>query len=71
MVFDGDAMGARFWVKVIVIAVVAAIAAMLAVLLISSAFVAWGLFGGFLALAVVLILLGWITDRRRAATTGP
>jgi hypothetical protein len=35
-------------------------------LLVTSAFVAWGVFGGFLALAVVLMLIGWITDRRRA-----
>ena len=27
---------------------------------------AWGIFGGFVALAIVLMLIGWITDRRRA-----
>jgi hypothetical protein len=64
VVFDSDAMG--FWFKVLAIAVVAAIGAILAILLISSVFVKWGLFGGLLALAVVLILIGWITDRRRA-----
>jgi hypothetical protein len=59
-------MGIGFWVKVLVGAVAAAIGAILAILLISSVFVKWGLFGGLLALAVVLILIGWITDRRRA-----
>jgi hypothetical protein len=66
MVFDAQAMGVGFWVKVLVGAVAAAIGAILAILLISSVFVKWGLFGGLLALAVVLILIGWITDRRRA-----
>jgi hypothetical protein len=58
-------MGFGFWAKVFAIAVAAAIAAILALLLISSAFVRWGLFGGLLAIAIVLILIGWITDRRR------
>jgi hypothetical protein len=66
MVFDAQAMGFGFWVKVLVGAVAAAIGAILAILLISSVFVKWGLFGGLLALAVVLIVIGWITDRRRA-----
>ena len=48
------------------IAVARAIVSVIVLLLVSSAFVAWGIFGGFLALAVVLMLIGWITDRRRA-----
>ena len=77
VVFDSHAMGFGFWVKVLVGAVLAAIGAILAILLISSVFVKWGLFGGLLALAVVLIVIGWITDRRRgdddyvAHSTGP
>lgn len=59
-------MGLGFWFKVSAIAVAAAIASVIALLLVSSAFVAWGVFGGFLAVAVVLMLIGWITDRRRA-----
>lgn len=59
-------MGLGFWFKVSGIAVAAAIASVIALLLVSSAFVAWGVFGGFLAVAVVLMLIGWITDRRRA-----
>ncbi len=58
-------MGFGFWFKVMALAVLAAIGAVLAILLISSAFARWGLFGGLLGLAVVLILIGWITDRRR------
>jgi hypothetical protein len=65
VVFDSGAMGFGFWFKVLAVAVVAAIGAVLAIVLISSAFVKWGLFGGLLAIAVVLILIGWITDRRR------
>ena len=59
-------MGFAFWFKVAAIALAIAIASVIVLLLVSSAFVAWGVFGGFLALAVVLMLIGWITDRRRA-----
>ncbi|HET7368827.1 MAG TPA: hypothetical protein VFI83_10720 [Gaiella sp.] len=59
-------MGFAFWFKVAAIAIAIAIASVIVLLLVSSAFVAWGVFGGFLALAVALMLIGWITDRRRA-----
>jgi hypothetical protein len=59
-------MGFAFWFKVAAIAVAVAIASVIVLLLVTSAFVAWGVFGGFLALAIVLMLIGWITDRRRA-----
>jgi hypothetical protein len=61
-------MGFGFWLKVSAIAVAVAIASVIVLLLVSSAFVAWGVFGGFIALAIVLMLIGWITDRRRART---
>ena len=59
-------MGFGFWFKVSAIALAVAIASVIVLLLITSAFVAWGVFGGLLALAIVLKLIGWITDRRRA-----
>jgi hypothetical protein len=59
-------MGFAFWFKVAAIAVAIAIASVIVHLIVTSACVAWGVFGGFLALAVVLMLIGWITDRRRA-----
>jgi hypothetical protein len=59
-------MGFAFWFKVAAIALAIAIVSVIVLLLVTSAFVAWGVFGGFLALAVVLMLIGWITDRRRA-----
>lgn len=59
-------MGLGFWFKVAAISVAAAIISVIVLLLVTRAFVAWGVFGGFLALAVVLMLIGWITDRRRA-----
>lgn len=73
MVFDSDAMGLGFWFKILALAIAAAIGAGLAILLISSVFVKWGLFGGLLAIAAVLILIGWISDRRRRDDpyTGP
>jgi len=59
-------MGFAFWFKVAAIALAIAIVSVIVLLLVTSAFVAWGVFGGFLALAVVLMLIGWITDRHRA-----
>jgi hypothetical protein len=59
-------MGFAFWFKVAAIALAIAVVSVIVLLLVTSAFVAWGVFGGFLALAVVLMLIGWITDRRRA-----
>ena len=59
-------MGFGFWFKVPAIALAVAIASVIVLLLITSAFVAWGVFGGLLALAIVLMLIGWISDRRRA-----
>jgi hypothetical protein len=59
-------MGFAFWLKVAAVALAIAIVSVIVLLLVTSAFVAWGVFGGFLALAVVLMLIGWITDRRRA-----
>jgi hypothetical protein len=59
-------MGFAFWFKVAAIALAIAIVSVIVLLLVTSAFVAWGVFGGFVALAVVLMLIGWITDRRRA-----
>ena len=59
-------MGFGFWFKVSAIALAVVIASVIVLLLITSAFVAWGVFGGLLALAIVLMLIGWITDRRRA-----
>jgi hypothetical protein len=59
-------MGFGFWYKVSAIAVAIAIVSVIVLLLVASAFVAWGVFGGLLALAIVLMLIGWITDRRRA-----
>ena len=59
-------MGFAFWFKVAATALAIAIVSVIVLLLVTSAFVAWGVFGGFVALAVVLMLIGWITDRRRA-----
>lgn len=59
-------MGFAFWLRLAGICIVAAIAAVIILLLVTKAFVAWGIFGGLLGLAIVLMLVGWITDRRRA-----
>ena len=59
-------MGFGFWIKLAALAVAIAIVSVIILLLVTKEFVAWGIFGGLLALAIVLMLIGWISDRRRA-----
>ena len=59
-------MGFGFWFKVSAIAVAIAIVSVIVLLLVASAFLAWGDFGCLLALPIILMLIGWITDMRRA-----
>jgi hypothetical protein len=59
-------LGWRFWVKWAILLVALGIAAMIVFLLIGVAWAAWGLFGTLAALAVVLLLFGWLYDRREA-----
>ena len=49
-------MGFAFWLKLAAFCVAVAIVAVITLLVVSKAFVAWGVFGGFLALAVVLVV---------------
>ncbi len=65
VLFDAR-MGFGFWIKLAALAVAIAIVSVIILLLVTKAFVAWGIFGGLLALAIVLMLIGWISDRRRA-----
>ena len=63
---DDEGLGGSFFLKVAGVCVAVAIAAMIFFLIFWRAVYAWGFFGAFLALAAVLILSGWIYDRRQA-----
>ena len=63
---DDQALGFRFYAGIAGIMVAIGIAVWVFVILISRAVYAWGLFGMFLVLAVVLIAFGWLVDRREA-----
>lgn len=66
LVFDCPSVGFALWFRLAALCVVVAIVAGIVLVLVTEAFVAWGVIGGFLAIAVVLMLIGWVTDRRRA-----
>jgi uncharacterized membrane protein len=59
-------MGAKFWIGFMAAVVGLGIAALLIFLLIDAAWYRWGFLGGCLALAVVLLVIAWIMDRRTA-----
>ena len=61
-----EGLGFKFWIKLAGIVALCGIAAMILFLLLSRAVYAWGFLGGFLAFALLLILVGWIWDRRNA-----
>ena len=63
---DDQALGFRFYAGFAGIVVAIGIAVWVFVILISRAVYAWGLFGMFLVLAVVLMVFGWMVDRREA-----
>ena len=60
-----EELGFRFWVWLAAVIVGGAVALLIVLLLFSRAVYAFGFFGAFLALAVVLLLIGWIYDRRQ------
>jgi Flp pilus assembly protein TadB len=57
--------GFGFWLKWAALVVAAGVAALVIFLLIDIAFLAWGVFGTLLAFGAVLLLIGWIADKRR------
>jgi hypothetical protein len=61
---DGE-LGARFWLAVVAIAIGAAIVVLILFALVGRVWYAWG-FGGLFALIIVLLLVaGYLSDRRQ------
>ena len=61
---DDDGLGAGFYFKIAAVCIAAAIATIILLRIFWRAIYAWGFFGGFLAIGIVLILFGWLYDRR-------
>jgi hypothetical protein len=61
---DDEGLGAGFFFKIAAICLACAIGAIILLKIFASAIYAWGFFGGFLAIGVLLVLFGWIYDRR-------
>ena len=61
-----EGLGAKFWGGLIGIVIIAGIGGMILFLLFSRAVYAWGFLGAFLVLALILIIIAWFYDRRKA-----
>ena len=63
---EEEGLGFRFYARLAGIGIAVAIAGLIVMLILSRAIYAWGFFGMFLLLAVVLLVVGWLIDRREA-----
>jgi hypothetical protein len=61
-----EGLGFKFWAGMIGIVIAAGIGGMILFLVFSRAVYAWGFLGAFLVLAVILIIIAWFYDRRKA-----
>jgi hypothetical protein len=65
-----DGPGFRFYAGLAGIVIACGIAGLILMLIFTRAIYAWGALGAFLALAAVLLLVGWFVDRRSAQRYG-
>ena len=63
---DDSGIGLAFFARMAGVIVAAGVVAMIVMLVFFRAVYAWGLLGGFIAFAVILLAVGWVFDRRRA-----
>ncbi len=61
---DDDGLGAGFFFKIAAICLGCAILAIILLKIFWRAIYAYGFFGGFIAIGILLILFGWIYDHR-------
>lgn len=66
MRYDEDGLGFKFFLWLAGIIIVGGLVLLVAFLIFSRAVYAWGILGGFLAFAVVVLIFGWIYDKRHA-----
>ena len=63
---DDEGLGFGFYVRLAGITIAIGIGSLILMLIFTKAIYAWGVFGVLLALAVVLLVAGWLVDRRDA-----
>ena len=63
---DDSGIGLAFFARMAGVIVAAGVVAMIVMLVFFRAVYAWGLLGGFIAFAAILLAVGWVSDRRRA-----
>jgi hypothetical protein len=63
---DEEGLGFGFYARLAGIAIAVAIAGLILMLIFSRALYAWGFLGMFLLIAVVLLVIGWVINRREA-----
>ena len=63
---DDGSFGTGFWLKVFGTVIGIGIAIFLILIFIHGMFARWGFIGGMIVLAVVLIVISWISDKRDA-----
>jgi hypothetical protein len=65
-----EKLGFKFFVWLAAVVIGGGIALLIILLLFSRAVYAWGFLGAFLVLAAILLLIGWLYDRREARRYG-
>lgn len=65
-----EKLGFKFFVWLAAVVIGGGIALLIILLLFSRAVYAWGFLGAFLVLAAILLLIGWLFDRREARRYG-
>lgn len=63
---DDEGLGVGFYFKIAGICLAVGVAALIFVRIFWRAMYAWGFFGAFIAIGILLLLFGWIYDRRDA-----
>jgi len=67
---DDEKLGGKFWLAIVGGAIACAVAGILCLLLIGAAWARWGFLAMFLLLSVILLGIGWISDRRERQRRG-
>jgi hypothetical protein len=65
-----EKLGFKFFVWLAAVVIGGGIALLIILLLFSRAVYAWGFLGAFIVLAAILLLIGWLFDRREARRYG-
>jgi hypothetical protein len=65
-----EKLGFKFFAWLALVVIGGGVVLLIVLLLFSRAVYAWGFLGAFLVLAVILLVIGWLYDRREARRYG-